>query len=53
MIIARFLVKYKLEKVQFFEKIVLIANTNIEMILKILFLTFFYSNIRFVENKLK
>lgn len=40
-VIARFFVQDKLEKIQFFEKTFLLADTSMEVILKMLFLTFF------------
>lgn len=53
MIITGFSVQDKLKKVQFFEKTFLLANINIEVVLKMLFLIFSNINIRFAEKKLE
>lgn len=47
-----FQVKNKLGKIQFFQKTILLLNTGVKIIIKILFLTFSYTNILFVEKKL-
>lgn len=52
MVIAGFLVQNKLEKVWFFEKTFLLTNTNIKLVLGMLFLTFLDVNIWFVEKSL-
>ena len=46
------LVEFRLKKVWFFQKMVLLTNTDIEMILRIFFLIFNRINIRFIRYKL-
>lgn len=53
MVLAGFSVSNKLEKVWFFEKTFLLANTNMEVVLKMFFLIFSNANIQFGEKKLK
>ena len=50
-VIADYLVKNKLERVQFFQKTFFGANIGLEVILKISFLTFSKANIWFAEQK--
>lgn len=53
MLIARFLLQDKLEKVTFFKKIFLLADFSIKVILEIPFFSLSNTNIRFAEtNKL-
>ena len=52
-VIAGFSVQNRLEKVRFFEETFLLADTSIEMVLRMPFLTFSDVDIRFVEKKLK
>lgn len=42
-----------LGKVQFFEKTLLLANTSIEVVLKMLFLILLNADVEFVEKKLE
>lgn len=51
MIIKSFLIWDELEKVQFFEGTFLLANTNMEVVIKIPFLTFLDVDIWFAEKK--
>ena len=53
MVIIGFLVEDRLEKVWFFEEIFLLANTSIKVILEMLFLTLFNTDIWFAEKKLE
>lgn len=52
MILVSFKIEDKLKKAQFFQKIFLLANTSVKMILKIFLLTFSYVNMSFLEQKL-
>ena len=52
MVLASFQVENMLEKALFFKKTFLLADFSIKMILKILFLTFSNSNIKFALKKL-
>ena len=52
MVIASFLVQDRLEMVWFFEKTFLLANTNIQVVLKMAFLIFLDTNIWFAEKEL-
>lgn len=52
MIIAKFLIQNSLETVCFFEKTFLLANTSIEMILRMFFLFFSNTDIEFADEKL-
>ncbi len=52
MVIAGFLIQDRLEKIWFFKETFLLANTSIEVILGMLFLTFLDINIWFVEKEL-
>lgn len=52
MVLASFQGKNKLERVQFFYKTFLLANTGVKMVLEILFLTFSNAKILFAEQKL-
>lgn len=45
------MVQDRLKKVQLFEETFLLANTNIEVVLIMVFLTFFDVNIWFVKNE--
>ncbi len=49
MVIADFLVKNKLGRIRFFQDIFLLANTSIELVLWMFFLTSSSSNIQFAE----
>lgn len=49
MILVSFQVDDKLKKTRLFQKIFLLANTNIEMMLEMLFLTFSNANMSFSE----
>lgn len=51
-ILASFHIVDKLERAQFFEKNFLLANTNVEVVLSMLFLTLSNSDIQFTEKKL-
>ena len=51
-VIAAFQVKYKLGRVQFFQESFLLANTGIEVVLRMLLLTFSNANIQFAEKEL-
>ena len=48
---TRFLIQDSLEKVQFFKKTFLLANTNMEVVLGMLFLFFSNVNVKFTELK--
>lgn len=48
--IVEFLIENKFEKGSFFEEIFLLVDINIEVILKISFLSFTNANIKFVES---
>ena len=52
MVIASFQVKDKLDRARFFQKLFLLAETNMEMVLKMPFLTFNNADIQFAEKKL-
>lgn len=52
MIIVGFLLQDKLRKIWFFQKIFLVINTRIEVVLGMLFLTFSGANLRFVKKEL-
>ena len=52
-LIAGFLVQDRLGKVQFFGKTFLLADTSMKVVLEMLFLTFFNTDIWFAEKKLK
>lgn len=52
MVIAVFLVNDKEEKIRFFMKIFLLANINLDVILRILYLTSIKADIRFLEWQL-
>lgn len=49
MILANFWIQNKFEKTWFFKKKILIANINMEIVLKILLLIFYNINILFVK----
>ena len=49
---ASFQKKDKLRRLRFFQKTLLLANFNIKMVLKIFFLTFSNTNIKFAKKKL-
>lgn len=51
-VLPSFQVKNKRERAYFFQKILLLANINIEVILKIFFFTVSNTNIQFAEKKL-
>lgn len=48
-VIVRFLIQDKVSKVQFFEKIFLLTNTNIKIVIKMFFFSFSNANIKFIE----
>ena len=52
-LLADFSIQNKLGKVWFFEKTFLLADTSIEVVLKMSFFTFWNANMQFVEKKLK
>ena len=52
MVIASFQVENKLGKVRFFQKSFLLAETNMEVILKMLFYTLSNAIIQFAEKEL-
>lgn len=52
MVLLSFQGENSVKKAYFFQKIFLLADTNIEIILKITFLTFINANIKFSEKKL-
>ena len=52
MVLAGFQVQDKLGKVQFFEKTFLLADTSMELVLRMLFLTFSYADVRFMGKEL-
>ena len=52
MVIAGFSVQDKLGKVRFFEETFLLADTSMEVVLGMLFLTFSDADIRFAEKEL-
>lgn len=49
---TNYLVKYKLEKFQFFQNIFSVTKISLKIVLKIIFLTFSKINIYFLEWKL-
>lgn len=51
MVLASFQIKDKLKKARFFQKMFLLANLNIKMVLEMIFLTLNDVNIQFVEKK--
>ena len=53
MVLAGFSVQDKLTKVQFFEKTFLVADTSIEVVLGMFFLTLSNVDVQFVEKELK
>ena len=52
MVLASFQVEDKLEKPRFFQKTFLLADPSIEVVLKILVLTFSNADIKFAQKKL-
>ena len=50
-VIVDCLVKNKFERIRFFQKIFLLANISLEIVLKMLFLTFSKADIWFAEQK--
>lgn len=52
-VLASFSVQNKLEKTWFFQKIFLLANTSIKVVLEMAFLIFSGMNVCFAEKKLK
>lgn len=52
MIMTRFLIQNSLEKIRFFEKIFLLANISMEVILEMPFLSLSNTNIHFSNEKL-
>ena len=53
MVLAGFLIQDKLRKVWFFRKTFLLADTSMEIVLGMVYLTFSDANIQFIEKKLK
>ena len=53
MVIAGFSVQNRLEKVWFFEETFMSADTNIEVVLGMLFFTFSNADIRFAKKELE
>lgn len=51
MVIAGFLVHNKLGKVQFFKETFILIDTNMEMVLEMLFLSLSNVNVKFTEVK--
>lgn len=50
MTLASFLLQDSLEKIQFFKKTFLLANTHMKMILGMLFLLFSNTDVKFIEQ---
>lgn len=53
MVLTGFLVQDKFRKVQFFKKTFLLADTSMEVVLGIFFLTLLNVDIHFMEQELK
>lgn len=51
-VIVGFLISEELDKAYSFQELYLLADTSVDVILKMLFLTFSNADIIFVENKL-
>lgn len=51
-VIASFLLQDKLKKVSFFQKIYLVTNIKVEVVLRMFFLIFSYADIQFIEQVL-
>ena len=52
MVLANFQVKNTVKKAQFFQKMFILANFNIEIVLGILFLTLNNANFKLAQKKL-